>query len=79
MWQLLTRSEPFLELFTTKEIFEAVYEKKRRPIIPENASEHLRNLIESCWDQNPANRPEFKEGRNFNDFSVRIWILTFFF
>eukprot|EP01025_Chloroclados_australasicus_P061649 TRINITY_DN8104_c1_g1_i2.p2 TRINITY_DN8104_c1_g1~~TRINITY_DN8104_c1_g1_i2.p2 ORF type:complete len:378 (+),score=40.27 TRINITY_DN8104_c1_g1_i2:135-1268(+) len=33
----------------------------KRPQIPATCSTPLRNLIEQCWDQKPANRPSAKE------------------
>ena len=35
--------------------------KSRRPSFPEGADKEMKDLIQKCWDQDPQNRPTFKE------------------
>jgi hypothetical protein len=39
----------------------AVVEDEERPPLPADCPTHLRQLIESCWDAYPENRPDFDE------------------
>eukprot|EP01127_Copromyxa_protea_P012399 TRINITY_DN3235_c0_g1_i2.p1 TRINITY_DN3235_c0_g1~~TRINITY_DN3235_c0_g1_i2.p1 ORF type:complete len:406 (+),score=39.10 TRINITY_DN3235_c0_g1_i2:416-1633(+) len=59
LWELLTRKTPFAHIGSFSKLYEVVYVHGERPPIPEDAESSLRELIEYCWDEKPANRPSF--------------------
>lgn len=59
LYELLTGKKPF-EKLSSSEIEEEI-RQKHRPKIPEEASPDLRDLIESCWDQEFVLRPSFTD------------------
>ncbi|CAN0083106.1 unnamed protein product, partial [Ectocarpus fasciculatus] len=58
-FEVATRTLPFKEMDTTQVILTVVFEKGR-PQIPEGASvsPDVLRLMEKCWKQEPADRPE---------------------
>jgi len=38
----------------------AVITAQMRPFIPHNCPPYLASLMQSCWDENPQNRPTFQ-------------------
>ncbi|GKY91930.1 hypothetical protein MPSEU_000164600 [Mayamaea pseudoterrestris] len=60
MWQLLTREEPFANLGQI-EAAAVVAMEFARPIFPTDTPPLVKNLIERCWVEDPANRPSFSE------------------
>ena len=62
MWELLTSENPYHGLHPVQ-LANMVLKFKMRPEIPENTPEDLKTLITRCWDQDPNNRPPFKELR----------------
>ncbi|XP_059141022.1 uncharacterized protein LOC131928886 [Physella acuta] len=59
LWEMLTRQTPYNGC-SVYQVLEQVRMKKR-PEIPGHCPTELTRLIERCWDQNPAARPNFKE------------------
>ncbi|WOL18603.1 serine/threonine-protein kinase STY46-like isoform X3 [Canna indica] len=60
LWELLTAKIPY-EYLTPIQAAVGVVQKGLRPTIPSNTHPKLANLLEMCWRQNPADRPEFSE------------------
>ncbi|CAN0104423.1 unnamed protein product, partial [Ectocarpus sp. 13 AM-2016] len=58
-FEVITRTEPFKEMKPTQ-VIKAVVLNERRPQIPEwaSASPHVVPLMEQCWKQVPAHRPD---------------------
>lgn len=58
-FEVATRLEPFKEL-THTQVTRAVADKGKRPQIPEeaSASPYVVTLMEQCWKQHPADRPD---------------------
>ncbi|OHT05341.1 hypothetical protein TRFO_05917 [Tritrichomonas foetus] len=57
LYEMLTGAPPFSdlsEIAASEKIFNG-----ERPDLPKNISKDFQNLIESCWDQNPKQRPTF--------------------
>lgn len=59
LYELLTDTAPFSNVKKTN--IEALIRKSTRPTLPEKISSDLKNLIESCWDQDPQKRPSFAD------------------
>jgi hypothetical protein len=53
--------DPFPHHSDYSEFVRAVVEDEERPPLPADCPGHLRQLIESCWDAYPENRPDFEE------------------
>jgi hypothetical protein len=58
LWELVTRKHPFEEYRWMSELEDAVIDGKR-PEIPSNCPNSWSNLMQSCWDADPENRPSF--------------------
>lgn len=78
VYEILTKNKPFSHLKTTNEVFHEVVHKNGRPLFPPNNEIPIfyREIIESCWAQNPLERPSFDDivyrlkidQRFFNDY-----------
>uniref|UniRef100_A0A804KE30 Uncharacterized protein n=1 Tax=Musa acuminata subsp. malaccensis TaxID=214687 RepID=A0A804KE30_MUSAM len=60
LWELLTAKLPY-EYLTPLQAAVGVVQKGLRPTIPKNTHSKLAELLEKCWQQDPANRPDFSE------------------
>lgn len=60
MWELLTGKLPY-EYLTPLQAAVGVVQKGLRPTIPKNTHPKLAELLERCWQQDPALRPDFSE------------------
>ncbi|KAH0788788.1 TKL family protein kinase [Histomonas meleagridis] len=60
LWELLTEETPFGELDSIH-IAIGILQDKQRPTFPEGVRSDFKEFVERCWDQNPKNRPSFKE------------------
>ncbi|KAI3873453.1 hypothetical protein MKW98_008105, partial [Papaver atlanticum] len=58
LWELLTGELPYGNL-TAGQVIRGVVQEGLRPAIPEDTNEMLSGLIQSCWSQDPALRPDF--------------------
>ncbi|XP_059438560.1 serine/threonine-protein kinase STY17 [Corylus avellana] len=60
LWELLTRELPYSRL-TPLQAAVGVVQKGLRPTIPKNTNPRLAELLERCWQQDAAQRPDFFE------------------
>ncbi|KAK1322125.1 Serine/threonine-protein kinase HT1 [Acorus calamus] len=60
LWELLTGKLPY-EYLTPLQAAVGVVQKGLRPTIPKNTLPKLTELLEKCWQQDPALRPDFSE------------------
>ncbi|KAI4325411.1 hypothetical protein MLD38_030814 [Melastoma candidum] len=60
LWELLTGEIPYAYMSPLQAAV-GVVQKGLRPMIPENASPSLIELLRRCWQQNPDERPSFSE------------------
>ncbi|XP_050105085.1 serine/threonine-protein kinase STY46-like isoform X2 [Malus sylvestris] len=60
LWELLTGKLPY-EYLTPLQAAVGVSQKGLRPTIPKNTPPKLAELLEKCWQQDPATRPDFSE------------------
>ncbi|XP_021810438.1 serine/threonine-protein kinase STY46-like [Prunus avium] len=60
LWELLTGKLPY-EYLTPLQAAVGVVQKGLRPTIPKNTHPKLVELLEKCWRQDPALRPDFSE------------------
>uniref|UniRef100_A0A2P2JU42 non-specific serine/threonine protein kinase n=1 Tax=Rhizophora mucronata TaxID=61149 RepID=A0A2P2JU42_RHIMU len=60
LWELLTGKIPY-EYLTPLQAAVGVVQKGLRPTIPKNTHPKLVELLEKCWQQDPAPRPDFSE------------------
>lgn len=60
LWELLTGKLPY-EYLTPLQAAVGVVQKGLRPTIPKNTHPKLAELLERCWQQDPALRPDFSE------------------
>ncbi|KAK4434251.1 Serine/threonine-protein kinase CTR1 [Sesamum alatum] len=58
LWELVTMQQPWSGL-SPAQVVGAVAFQNRRPAIPPNTSPVLTSLMESCWADDPAQRPSF--------------------
>ncbi|KAM3682512.1 hypothetical protein ACJW31_12G078100 [Castanea mollissima] len=58
LWELVTMQQPWNGL-SPAQVVGAVAFQNRRPTIPQNVSPVLASLIESCWADDPVQRPSF--------------------
>ncbi|BFZ14689.1 hypothetical protein BsWGS_17728 [Bradybaena similaris] len=59
LWEMLTRQCPY-DSFSMFQILECL-QASRRPTLPSDCPKGLSEIVQKCWDQNPAARPGFKE------------------
>lgn len=72
LWELLTGKPPYDNNVST-ELTRDIVEQNKRPPIPKDTPEHLRNLIVSCWEAEPSKRPPFHQiVANLSDPSYQI-------
>lgn len=57
LYQLLTNKRPFFD--REKKDIESLIHLAKRPELPESTPPELRDLINSCWQQEPGKRPSF--------------------
>ncbi|XP_050232465.1 serine/threonine-protein kinase STY46-like isoform X2 [Mercurialis annua] len=60
VWELLTGKLPY-EYLTPLQAAVGVVQKGLRPTIPKHTHPKLAELLEKCWQQDPALRPDFSE------------------
>lgn len=60
MWELLTGKIPY-EYLTPLQAAVGVVQKGLRPTIPKHTHARLSELLQKCWQQDPAQRPDFSE------------------
>ncbi|KAJ6836861.1 serine/threonine-protein kinase STY46 isoform X1 [Iris pallida] len=60
LWELLTGKLPY-EYLTPLQAAVGVVQKGLRPTIPKHTHPKLAELLEKCWQQEPAARPDFSE------------------
>ncbi|KAL2254915.1 UNVERIFIED_CONTAM: Serine/threonine-protein kinase STY46 [Sesamum indicum] len=60
LWELLTGKIPY-EYLTPLQAAVGVVQKGLRPTIPKHTHPKLAELLERCWQQDPALRPDFSE------------------
>lgn len=60
LYEMLLRETPFDDL-TGPQVICAVVIENKRPPLPSDAPEALRDLICACWDVDPEMRPSFQE------------------
>ncbi|KAM7256077.1 hypothetical protein ACFE04_011818 [Oxalis oulophora] len=60
LWELLTGKLPY-EYLTPLQAAVGVVQKGLRPTMPKNIHPKLSELLEKCWQQDPALRPDFSE------------------
>ncbi|KAJ4851539.1 Serine/threonine-protein kinase sty46 [Turnera subulata] len=60
LWELLTGKLPY-EYLTPLQAAVGVVQKGLRPTIPKHTHPKLVELLERCWQQDPALRPDFSE------------------
>ncbi|XP_043811800.1 serine/threonine-protein kinase STY46 isoform X3 [Manihot esculenta] len=60
LWELLTGKLPY-EYLTPLQAAVGVVQKGLRPTIPKHTNPKLSELLEKCWQQDPALRPDFSE------------------
>ncbi|KAL5199961.1 hypothetical protein ABZP36_021164 [Zizania latifolia] len=59
LWELLTGKIPH-EFLTPLQAAIGVVQENLRPAIPKGTNPKLAKLLKSCWEQNPAERPDFE-------------------
>ncbi|KAL4616340.1 hypothetical protein ACB092_07G192400 [Castanea dentata] len=60
LWELLTGKLPY-EYLTPLQAAVGVVQRGLRPIIPKHTHPKLAEMLEKCWQQVPALRPDFSE------------------
>ncbi|XP_059616737.1 mitogen-activated protein kinase kinase kinase 7 [Phlebotomus argentipes] len=60
LWEVLSREQPFKEIEHTFTIMWSVH-KGHRPPLMEGCPRPIENLMTSCWDPNPSNRPSMSK------------------
>lgn len=60
LWELLTGEVPY-SCLTPLQAAVGVVQQGLRPTIPKQTHPKLTELLDSCWQQNPASRPDFTE------------------
>ena len=58
LWEMITRQEPYHDIGFATEIFSRVAQGYRPPI-PADCPPIIAQLIASCWENNPDDRPNF--------------------
>lgn len=60
-YQIITEKVPFKKIKNDQQLLEEVYFNNIRPEFPDKIPDCYRNLIESCWVQNPDDRLSFDQ------------------
>jgi serine/threonine protein kinase len=60
LWEMRSRKVPFAE-FTPDQIWDHVWSRNWRLMLPAKCSAGLQKLITTCWSQNPSDRPTFAD------------------
>eukprot|EP01114_Cavostelium_apophysatum_P014620 TRINITY_DN3836_c0_g1_i1.p1 TRINITY_DN3836_c0_g1~~TRINITY_DN3836_c0_g1_i1.p1 ORF type:complete len:606 (+),score=97.86 TRINITY_DN3836_c0_g1_i1:61-1878(+) len=60
MWEVFTQRRPYPESFSPFEIMDFL-SKGLRPHVPNGCPRYYERIMEACWNQDPACRPEFIE------------------
>lgn len=60
LWEMLTGQVPFSYVSNSYQIGDLIV-KGQRPEFPRNTPAQLKDLIQSCWAQNPDSRPTFEQ------------------
>ncbi|OHT04010.1 TKL family protein kinase [Tritrichomonas foetus] len=60
LWEILTGNSPFSGK-NSVQIAVAVLKKQERPKFPKKTPKELKDMISSCWAQNPSKRPTFDD------------------
>jgi serine/threonine protein kinase len=61
LWELCTEKYPWKdELSTIEDFINVVKKQGRRPPMPSEIPDRLKNLIRACWAQDPDERPPFE-------------------
>ena len=63
LWEMLTGEKPFAKM-NAAQLAIAVCQRGERPPLPKDCPEKLKNLIQSCWNQDPERRPRFTDIMN---------------
>jgi len=58
LWELLTMQQPWSGLGPAQVVGAVAFQNRRLPI-PKDTSPELAALVESCWDDDPRQRPSF--------------------
>jgi serine/threonine protein kinase len=62
LWELFTVEEPYKGKFTNLEdLVESIAKKGIRPELPKDIPSKMKQLIQSCWNPEPKNRPTFSQ------------------
>lgn len=61
---MISGEEPFTHLEGPLQVIFAVSVRKERPQIPEDCAEDIANLIRTCWNELPLQRPSFADIHN---------------
>jgi len=63
LWELWSRKTPYSDIsgYSVKQIMYKVSNEGLRPQIPEKCPETMCDLMKKCWDDNPDERPTFKD------------------
>uniref|UniRef100_A0A7S3E5D2 Protein kinase domain-containing protein n=1 Tax=Rhodosorus marinus TaxID=101924 RepID=A0A7S3E5D2_9RHOD len=61
MWTLLTGKTVPYPLFTPEQAADGVARNILRPELPTQVNPDFTNLMQSCWDNEPSRRPDFRE------------------
>ncbi|KAK8841375.1 hypothetical protein M9Y10_026990 [Tritrichomonas musculus] len=59
-YEVITGQKPYEEILTQYQLISKL-QKGERPFISEDTPECYKDLIESCWSQNPLDRPPFEQ------------------
>ena len=60
LWEIVTRQLPFAHYDFNYEVLEAI-RSGERPVFPEGCADMLKSLIQDCWQQEPTQRPNFRD------------------
>ena len=60
VWQMLSHEIPFADC-DVETFYQRVCHRGHRPKIPSHVPTQLSQMLNRCWDVDPANRPEISE------------------
>jgi len=73
LWELLTEKDPYDNTITKlNDLIDRVAHKHQRPVIPDTTETRHKELLDRCWHQDPALRPNFDEMLRSNVFDEVI-------